>query len=452
MCAEKKEVKMEKILKLIQEGNKVEARNELLKYNVVDIAEFFDTIHGNDLIILFRILPKDIAAEVFSYMNPDGQKYIVEIMSDKEIEGMLPNIFMDDIVDFIEEMPANVVKKVLKNTTPDRRKLINRLLSYPEFSAGSIMTTEFVDLKKELTVKQAIERIRHIGFDRETINTMYVIDDNRRLEGIIEIRKLLLTNESALVSSLMDVNYVYIKTIDDQEDVAALFKKYGYLSMPVVDNEHRLVGIITVDDVLEVIEEENEEDFAKMNALAPSDEEYLSSSVVDLAKKRIYWLLFLMISATFTGIIIRRYEEVLNSVVILASFIPMLMDTGGNAGSQASTLIIRGLALGELQLRDFAKIIWKEFRISLLVGVILSSINFLRLYFFEKMSLNVSLTVCISMLLIVILAKVIGGVLPLLAKRLKMDPAIMAGPLITTVVDTFALVIYFNIASQLVLS
>ena len=443
---------MEKILKLIQEGNKVEARNELLKYNVVDIAEFFDTIHGNDLIILFRILPKDIAAEVFSYMNPDGQKYIVEIMSDKEIEGMLPNIFMDDIVDFIEEMPANVVKKVLKNTTPDRRKLINRLLSYPEFSAGSIMTTEFVDLKKELTVKQAIERIRHIGFDRETINTMYVIDDNRRLEGIIEIRKLLLTNESALVSSLMDVNYVYIKTIDDQEDVAALFKKYGYLSMPVVDNEHRLVGIITVDDVLEVIEEENEEDFAKMNALAPSDEEYLSSSVVDLAKKRIYWLLFLMISATFTGIIIRRYEEVLNSVVILASFIPMLMDTGGNAGSQASTLIIRGLALGELQLRDFAKIIWKEFRISLLVGVILSSINFLRLYFFEKMSLNVSLTVCISMLLIVILAKVIGGVLPLLAKRLKMDPAIMAGQLITTVVDTFALVIYFNIASQLVLS
>ena len=443
---------MEKILKLIQEGNKVEARNELLKYNVVDIAEFFDTIHGNDLIILFRILPKDIAAEVFSYMNPDGQKYIVEIMSDKEIEGMLPNIFMDDIVDFIEEMPANVVKKVLKNTTPDRRKLINRLLSYPEFSAGSIMTTEFVDLKKELTVKQAIERIRHIGFDRETINTMYVIDDNRRLEGIIEIRKLLLTNESALVSSLMDVNYVYIKTIDDQEDVAALFKKYGYLSMPVVDNEHRLVGIITVDDVLEVIEEENEEDFAKMNALAPSDEEYLSSSVVDLAKKRIYWLLFLMISATFTGIIIRRYEEVLNSVVILASFIPMLMDTGGNAGSQASTLIIRGLALGELQLRDFAKIIWKEFRISLLVGVILSSINFSRLYFFEKMSLNVSLTVCISMLLIVILAKVIGGVLPLLAKRLKMDPAIMAGPLITTVVDTFALVIYFNIASQLVLS
>ena len=442
---------MEKILKLIQEGNKVEARNELLKYNVVDIAEFFDTIHGNDLIILFRILPKDIAAEVFSYMNPDGQKYIVEIMSDKEIEGMLPNIFMDDIVDFIEEMPANVVKKVLKNTTTDRRKLINRLLSYPEFSAGSIMTTEFVDLKKELTVKQAIERIRHIGFDRETINTMYVIDDNRRLEGIIEIRKLLLTNESALVSSLMDINYVYIKTIDDQEDVAALFKKYGYLSMPVVDNEHRLVGIITVDDVLEVIEEENEEDFAKMNALAPSDEEYLSSSVVDLAKKRIYWLLFLMISATFTGIIIRRYEEVLNSVVILASFIPMLMDTGGNAGSQASTLIIRGLALGELQLRDFAKIIWKEFRISLLVGVILSSINFLRLYFFEKMSLNVSLTVCISMLLIVILAKVIGGVLPLLAKRLKMDPAIMAGPLITTVVDTFALVIYFNIASQLVL-
>jgi magnesium transporter len=442
---------MEKILKLIQEGNQVQARSELLKYNVVDIADFFDTIEGNDLILLFRILPKDLAAEVFSYMNTEGQQHIVEIMSDKEIENMLPNIYMDDIVDFIEEMPAIVVKKVLNNASPDRRTLINRLLSYPEFSAGSIMTTEFVDLKKELTVKQAIDRIRQIGFDRETINTMYVINDNRVLEGIIEIRKLLLADENAIVGSLMDVNYVYIKTTDDQEDVAALFKKYGYLSMPVVDNEHRLVGIITVDDILDVIEEENEEDFAKMNALAPSDEEYLSSSVVDLAKKRIYWLLFLMISATFTGIIIRRYEEVLNSVVILASFIPMLMDTGGNAGSQASTLIIRGLALGELQLRDFAKIIWKEFRISLLVGIILASINFLRLYYFEKISINVSLTVCLSMLLIVILAKVMGGLLPILAKRLKMDPAIMAGPLITTVVDTFALIIYFKIASQLVL-
>lgn len=442
---------MEKILKLIQEGNQVQARSELLKYNVVDIADFFDTIEGNDLILLFRILPKDLAAEVFSYMNTEGQQHIVEIMSDKEIENMLPNIYMDDIVDFIEEMPAIVVKKVLNNASPDRRTLINRLLSYPEFSAGSIMTTEFVDLKKELTVKQAIDRIRQIGFDRETINTMYVINDNRVLEGIIEIRKLLLADENAIVGSLMDVNYVYIKTTDDQEDVAALFKKYGYLSMPVVDNEHRLVGIITVDDILDVIEEENEEDFAKMNALAPSDEEYLSSSVVDLAKKRIYWLLFLMISATFTGIIIRRYEEVLNSVVILASFIPMLMDTGGNAGSQASTLIIRGLALGELQLRDFAKIIWKEFRISLLVGIILASINFLRLYYFEKISINVSLTVCLSMLLIVILAKVMGGLLPILAKRLKIDPAIMAGPLITTVVDTFALIIYFKIASQLVL-
>ena len=442
---------MKEIITLIHQGEHIQARNELLKYNVVDIADFFDTIQGNDLIILFRILPKNIAAEVFSYMNPEGQQYIVEIMSDKEIEGMLPNIYMDDIVDFIEEMPANVVKKILKNASPDRRNLINRLLSYPEFSAGSIMTTEFVDLKKELTVNQAIDRIRQIGVDRETINTMYVIDDNRKLEGIIEIRKLLLTDENEIIGSLMDINYVYIQTTDDQEDVAALFKKYGYLSMPVVDNEHRLVGIITVDDILDVIEEENEEDFAKMNALAPSDEEYLTSSVIELAKKRIYWLLFLMVSATFTGIIIRRYEDVLNSVVVLASFIPMLMDTGGNAGSQASTLIIRGLALGELRLKDFSKIIWKEFRISLLVGIILASINFLRLYFLEKMSLNVSLTVCISMLLIVILAKVIGGVLPLLAKRLKMDPAIMAGPLITTIVDTFALVIYFKIASELVL-
>ncbi len=439
------------IVDLMKDGKVVQAREALLGLNVVDIAEFFDELEGMDLILLFRILPKDIAAEVFSYMNIEGQQYIVEIMSDEEVEGMLSKLYLDDTVDFIEELPANVVKKVLKNTSPDRRKLINRLLSYPEFSAGSIMTTEFVDLKKELTVKQAIARIRKIGFDRETINTMYIIDENRKLEGIIEIRQLLLTEEDVFLKGIMDTNYVFIQTTDDREDVAALFKKYGYLSMPVVDKEHRLVGIITVDDILDVIEEENEQDFAKMNALSPSNDEYLETGVFDLAKKRIYWLLFLMISATFTGIIIREYEEVLSTVVVLASFIPMLMDTGGNAGSQASTLIIRGLALGELQLDDIGKIIWKEFRISLLVGCILSVINFVRLYFVEKIAMNVAITVCASMLLIVVLAKIIGGTLPVLAKKCGMDPAIMAGPLITTVVDTFALVVYFKIAMLLVL-
>ncbi len=280
------------IVDLMKDGKVVQAREALLGLNVVDIAEFFDELEGMDLILLFRILPKDIAAEVFSYMNIEGQQYIVEIMSDEEVEGMLSKLYLDDTVDFIEELPANVVKKVLKNTSPDRRKLINRLLSYPEFSAGSIMTTEFVDLKKELTVKQAIARIRKIGFDRETINTMYIIDENRKLEGIIEIRQLLLTEEDVFLKGIMDTNYVFIQTTDDREDVAALFKKYGYLSMPVVDKEHRLVGIITVDDILDVIEEENEEDFAKMNALSPSNDEYLETGVFDLAKKRIYWLLF----------------------------------------------------------------------------------------------------------------------------------------------------------------
>lgn len=442
---------MNEILELIHQGKKAEAREAMLNCNVVDLAEFFDELEDVDVIVLFRILPKNTAAEVFSYMDIEGQQYLIEKMADDEVSVILSNLYVDDTVDFIEELPANVVKKVLKNTPRNRRKLINKMLSFPEDSAGSIMTTEFVDLKKELTVKEAILRIKEIGFDRETINTLYVIDDNRVLEGIIEIRQLLLSDEMTILEDIMDRNYVYIQTTYDQEEVAALFTKYGYLSMPVVDNEHRLVGIITVDDILEIIEEENEEDFAKMNALSPSDEEYLETGVVELAKKRIYWLLFLMISATFTGIIIRKYEDVLNSVVILASFIPMLMDTGGNAGSQASTLIIRGLALGELELSDFGLILWKELRISLLVGSILSAINFLRLYYLEKIDWNVSVTVCISMLLIVILAKVIGGMLPLLAKKLKLDPAIMAGPLITTIVDTFALFVYFGIASYLVL-
>lgn len=442
---------MNEILELIHQGKKAEAREAMLNCNVVDLAEFFDELEDVDVIVLFRILPKNTAAEVFSYMDIEGQQYLIEKMADDEVSVILSNLYVDDTVDFIEELPANVVKKVLKNTPRNRRKLINKMLSFPEDSAGSIMTTEFVDLKKELSVKEAILRIKEIGFDRETINTLYVIDDNRVLEGIIEIRQLLLSDEKTILEDIMDRNYVYIQTTDDQEEVAALFTKYGYLSMPVVDNEHRLVGIITVDDILEIIEEENEEDFAKMNALSPSDEEYLETGVIDLAKKRIYWLLFLMISATFTGIIIRKYEDVLNSVVILASFIPMLMDTGGNAGSQASTLIIRGLALGELELSDFGLILWKELRISLLVGSILSAINFLRLYYLEKIAWNVSVTVCISMLLIVILAKVIGGMLPLLAKKLKLDPAIMAGPLITTIVDTFALFVYFGIASYLVL-
>ena len=440
---------MEKILDYIKAGKPVNARSKLLEMNVVDIATLLEDVDRDDLVILFRILPKDTAAEVFSYLTKVDRAHIIESLTDREISGIIDKLFMDDTVDFIEEMPANIVKKVLKNTDDDTRKMINSLLSYPDDSAGSIMTTEFVDIKKEMTVMDAIAHIRKTGVDKETIDTLYVIDSNRKLEGIVPIRKILLSDENLLIEDIMDTNFVYIYTLDDQEDVASMFKKYDYFSMPVTDSENRLVGIITIDDILDIIEEENEEDFAKMNALAPSDEEYLDSSVYSLAKQRIMWLLILMISATFTGIIIRQYESVLSSVVILASFIPMLMDTGGNSGSQSSTLIIRGLALGELEIADYPKIIWKEFRVSILVGLVLAFINFLRIYLLERVDFIVSLTVCISLFATVVLAKVVGGMLPLIAKKFKLDPAIMAAPLVTTIVDTFALMVYFSTATLL---
>ena len=440
---------MEKILDYIKAGKPVNARSKLLEMNVVDIATLLEDVDRDDLVILFRILPKDTAAEVFSYLNKVDRAHIIESLTDREISGIIEKLFMDDTVDFIEEMPANIVKKVLKNTDDDTRKMINSLLSYPDDSAGSIMTTEFVDIKKEMTVMDAIAHIRKTGVDKETIDTLYVIDSNRKLEGIVPIRKILLSDENLLIEDIMDTNFVYIYTLDDQEDVASMFKKYDYFSMPVTDSENRLVGIITIDDILDIIEEENEEDFAKMNALAPSDEEYLDSSVYSLAKQRIMWLLILMISATFTGIIIRQYESVLSSVVILASFIPMLMDTGGNSGSQSSTLIIRGLALGELEITDYPKILWKEFRVSILVGLVLAFINFLRIYWLERVDFIVSLTVCISLFATVVLAKVVGGMLPLIAKKFKLDPAIMAAPLVTTIVDTFALMVYFSTATLL---
>ncbi len=440
---------MEKILDYIKAGKPVNARSKLLEMNVVDIATLLEDVDRDDLVILFRILPKDTAAEVFSYLTKVDRAHIIESLTDKEISGIIDKLFMDDTVDFIEEMPANIVKKVLKNTDDDTRKMINSLLSYPDDSAGSIMTTEFVDIKKEMTVMDAIAHIRKTGVDKETIDTLYVIDSNRKLEGIVPIRKILLSDENLLIEDIMDTNFVYIYTLDDQEDVASMFKKYDYFSMPVTDSENRLVGIITIDDILDIIEEENEEDFAKMNALAPSDEEYLDSSVYSLAKQSIMWLLILMISATFTGIIIRQYESVLSSVVILASFIPMLMDTGGNSGSQSSTLIIRGLALGELEITDYPKIIWKEFRVSILVGLVLAFINFLRIYLLERVDFIVSLTVCISLFATVVLAKVVGGMLPLIAKKFKLDPAIMAAPLVTTIVDTFALMVYFSTATLL---
>jgi len=415
--------------------------------NEVDIAQLLEELDKQKLLIIFRILPKELAAGVFSYIPYELQGYIIESITDKEIKSIIDELFLDDTIDFLEEMPSNIVKRVLQATDDETRKLINQFLKYLEDSAGSIMTIEYVDLKKEMTVKQALEHIKETGVDKETIDTCYVLDNNRILEGIISIRKLILSDESTLVGDIMETDPIYINTHDDHERIASLFKKYDLISMPVVDNERRLVGIVTIDDVVDIIDQENTEDFQKMAAMHPSDEEYLKTSPLTLARHRITWLLILMISATLTGNIIIRFNDVLQSVVVLASFIPMLMDTGGNSGSQSSTLIIRGLALGEIKTSDIFKVIWKEIQVSAIVGLFLSLLNFVRIYFLKKIDLNISLTVCITLFLTVMLAKIIGGVLPILAKKLKLDPAIMASPLITTIVDAAALTIYFSVAT-----
>lgn len=437
---------MENILKLINEKKFIEAKERLEKENVVDIASFLEGIDKESVVKTFRVLPKDMAADVFAYLDHEERMHIINSITDSEISNIINDLYIDDTVDFLEELPANVVKKVLKNTDETKRKIINNFLNYPDSSAGSIMTIEYADLKQSMTVSDAINHIKKTGIDKETINTCYVIDNNRVLLGIISLRKLILSSNDILIEDLMKKEFISVNTLDDQENIAHLFKKYDLLSIPVTDNEKRLVGIITIDDIVDIIDQENTEDFQIMAGMEPNEEEYLKTSVWDLAKHRILWLLILMISATFTGNIIRHFEDVLSSVVILASFIPMLMDTGGNAGSQSSTLVIRGLALGEIKLSDGFKVMFKEFRVSLLTGSILAIVNFIRIYFFEKVSFLISLTVCISLFFTVIVAKLVGGILPIIAKKLKLDPAIMASPLITTIVDAIALTLFFSLS------
>jgi len=437
---------LEEIIELLEQNRLAELKEILIKENPIDVADVFEEFPKEKDLIIFKLLPKDFSSEVFSYLSPEKQQEVIENITDEEIKFIVEDMYLDDTVDFIEEMPANIVDKILKNTSNDKRKLINQMLKYPENSAGSVMTVEYVSFKDNYTVKQAIDYYRKVAIDKEETDICFVTDSKKKLVGIISLKTLILSNDESYIKDEMDTNFVSVLTKDDQEEIASLFRKYDLTTMPVVDHEDRLVGVITVDDIVDVIDQENTEDIQKMAAMNPSDEEYLKESVMSLAKHRIIWLLVLMISATFTGMVIKKYEEVLQSAVYLAVFIPMLMDTGGNAGSQSATLIIRGIALEEIEFSDIFKVIWKEFRVSVLVGIILSGINFLRIYYFTKSGLETSLVVAISMFLTVIMAKVIGGVLPLIAKSLKIDPAIMASPLITTIVDTAALIIYFQLS------
>lgn len=417
--------------------------------NIVDIAQLLTEFEREKLLILFRILPKEIAAEVFSYIPLELQQYVIESITDGEIKDIVSKLFLDDAVDFLEEMPSNVVKKVLRNTDEEKRKLINQFLKYPEDSTGSVMTIEFVDLRKQMTVKEALNHIKATGIDKKTINNCYVIDNVRRLEGVLSIRKLILSDENTAVGDIMNTDVVSVHTLDDQEKVASLFKRYDFTTLPVVDNENRLVGIVTVDDAVDIIDQENTEDVQKMGGIEPMKEVYLKANAFVLARHRIGWLLILMVSATFTGNIMRSYETVLQSFVVLASFIPMLMDTGGNAGSQSSTLIIRGMALEEISTSDVLKVFFKELKVSCIAGFALASVNFLRLALFEHTDFLISAIVCLSLFFTVILAKIVGGILPIAAKKVHLDPAIMAGPLITTIVDAVALIIYFSTATRL---
>lgn len=440
---------LNKIEEMITKNKLLELSEFLQELNVVDVATYLMELEDQDLILVFRVLAKDRAADVFSYLDKDYQQRIIESITDLEVKQIVDKLFLDDTVDFLEELPANIVKKVIRNSSPEKRMLINQFLNYKEHSAGSIMTIEFVDLVEEMTVAQAIEHTRKTGTNKETLDMCFIIDHSRHLKGTIMLKDLILSQDEVLIEDIMDTHIISVRTSVDQEEVAYLFKTYDLVAMPVVDNENRLVGMITIDDVVDIIEQENTEDFQKMAAMEPNDEPYLKTSAFQLAKHRIVWLLVLMISATITGRIIQGFEEVIQSVVILASFIPMLMDTGGNAGSQSSTLIIRGLALGEITIKDYLKVMFKELRVGIIVATVLSIVNFLRIYFFERADVMVGLTVCGSLFCTVIIAKVVGSILPIIAKKLKFDPAIMASPLITTIVDAFALVIYFMLARTL---
>ncbi|NLC97295.1 MAG: magnesium transporter [Erysipelotrichaceae bacterium] len=439
---------MNKIILELLEDNKLKDLHELLrKSNPVDLAEEISLLDETIMVIVFRLLEKEQAAEVFSYMESDDRNKLVKIFSKSEIVGLIDSMYADDAVDFLADMPANVVTHLLDNTNKEQRQYINHLLQYSEDSVGSIMTVEYVELNKNMNVKQALDKIRRVGIDSETIYTCYVIDKKKCI-GIITAKDLILNDPEVKISELMKTDFIYALTSDDREDAANKLSKYGLIVMPVLDNEGFLVGIVTFDDALEVLEDEATEDMQKMAAIVASDKPYLSTSIWEHAKNRIGWLLILMFSATITGTIISRYEHAFEAVPILVSFIPMLMDTGGNCGSQSSTLIIRGLAVNEIKYTDMWRVVWKEFGISLIVSAVLAVANGIRIYIMYK-NIALSLVVSFSLIGTVVLSKLVGAILPIGAKQLKLDPAVMASPVITTIVDTISIIIYFYMATTI---
>ena len=441
-----RDLDFESFKELLENKQYTSLRQALTELNDADIAVILEKLDEEDRLKVFRILPKSMAADVFSYLEIENQQMIITSLAEKEAAGIINNLMADDATDLLEEMPANIVKKLLANASPEVRRDINHLLQYPEDSAGSIMTVEFLDLKENLTVQDAIERIRKQGVDSETINICYVLDQSRMLIGTVALRYLLLSEPDAIIGEIMHENVISVNTLMDQEEVARQFQKYDFTAMPVVDNESRLVGIITVDDIVDILQEEATEDIEKMAAITPSDKPYLRTGIWETWKNRIPWLLLLLLSATFTGSIIASFEDALSSCVILTAYMPMLMGAGGNAGSQSSVAIIRSLSLNEIRFKDWLRVLWKESGVAILCGITLAIASFAKLMIFDHLTLAVALVVSVSLALTVLIAKIVGCMLPLLAKKIGFDPAVMASPFITTIVDALSLLIYFAIA------
>ena len=444
---------------LITERKYSTVRDILITMNPSDIAYIFAELEEDRLPLFFRLLPKELAADTFVEMEPDAQELLIRAFSDSELREMLSEMYVDDAVDVIEEMPANVVRRILAQADPQMRKEINEILRYPENSAGSIMTTEYVSLRPAMTVEEAILRIRRTGVDKETIYTCYVTRD-RTLLGLVTVKDLLLAEDDEMtIADLMETNIISVNTHTDQEEVAQMFSKYNFLAFPVVDAEYRMVGIVTFDDAMDVMEDETTEDIEKMASILPSDKTYLRSTIVEICKSRFPWLLLLMVSSTFTGIIISAFEDALAVMLCLSAFIPMLMGTGGNCGSQSSVTVIRGLSLKEIQFVDLPRVLWKEFRVSILCGIALAVVCFAKVWLIDYLLLGtiapidnpllVAATVSVTLILVIVLAKLVGGVLPLLAEKLGFDPAVMASPFITTIVDALSLLVYFNVARMI---